>query len=131
MKFAIVTIDYYTKWVKAEPLSEITEARTTSFVWKNIIYRFRIPHSLISDNRTQFDSIGLQKLCSKLGIRKHFSSVAHTQSNGQVEVVNKTIKRNLKRKLEGLKNAWVEELPRLLWAYRTTCRTATRKPHFQ
>ncbi|KAL5551143.1 hypothetical protein UlMin_001319 [Ulmus minor] len=111
LKFAIVPIDYYTKWVEAEPLSKITEAQTTSFVWKNIICRFGIPHSLVSDNGTQFNSVGLQKLCSKLGIRKHFSNVAHPQSNGRVESVNKTIKRNLERKLEGLRNAWVEELP--------------------
>ncbi|KAL5562357.1 hypothetical protein UlMin_032104 [Ulmus minor] len=125
MRFAVVAIDYYTKWVEAEPLSEITEARTTSFVWRNIVCRFGIPHSLVSDNGTQFDSAGLKKLCSKLGIKKHFASVAHPQSNGQVEAVNKTIKRNLERKLEGLKNAWVEELPRVLWAYRTTGRNTT------
>ncbi|KAL5569244.1 hypothetical protein UlMin_025819 [Ulmus minor] len=77
MKFAVVAIDYYTKWVEAEPLSEITEARTTSFVWKNIVCRFGIPHSLVSNNGTQFDSTGLKKLCSELGIKKHFSSVAH------------------------------------------------------
>ncbi|KAL5576540.1 hypothetical protein UlMin_018239 [Ulmus minor] len=57
------------------------------------------------NNGTQFDSAGLKKLCSDLGIKKHFASVAHPQSNGQVEAVNKTIKRNLERKLEGLKNA--------------------------
>ena len=130
MKFAVVAIDYYTKWVEAEPLSEITEARTTSFVWKNIVCRFGIPHSLVSDNGTQFDSAGLKKLCAELGIKKHFASVAHPQSNGQVEAVNKTIKRNLERKLEGLKNAWVEELPRVLWAYRTTSRTATGETPF-
>ena len=95
MKFAIVAIDYYTKWVEAEPLQEITEARTTGFIWRNIICRFGIPHSLVSDNGTQFDSAGLKKLCSDLGIHKHFSSVAHPQSNGQVEAVNKTIKNNL------------------------------------
>ena len=117
MKFIMVAIGYYTKWVEAEPLLEITEARTTSFVWKHIICRFRIPHSLVSDNGTQFDSAGLRKLCSELGIRKNFSSVAHPQSNGQVDAVNKTIKRNLERTLEGLKNAWVEESPRVLWAY--------------
>ena len=65
----------------------------------------------MSNNVTQFDIVGLQKLCSELGIRKHFSSVAHPQFNRQVEAVNKTIKRNMERKLEGLKNAWVEELP--------------------
>ncbi|KAL5542109.1 hypothetical protein UlMin_009819 [Ulmus minor] len=108
MKFAIVAIDYYTKWVEAEPLQEITEARTTGFIWRNIICRFGIPHSLVSDNGTQFDSAGLKKLCLDLGIHKHFSSVAYPQSNGQVEAVNKTIKNNLERKLNGAKgrSAW-------------------------
>ncbi|KAL5549671.1 hypothetical protein UlMin_004902 [Ulmus minor] len=125
-----VAIDYYTKWVEAEPLQEITEARTTGFIWRNIICRFGIPHSLVSDNGTQFDSAGLKKLCLDLGIHKHFSSVAHPQSNGQVEAVNKTIKNNLERKLNGAKGAWVDELPRVLWAYRTTCRTSTNETPF-
>ncbi|KAL5573816.1 hypothetical protein UlMin_023413 [Ulmus minor] len=131
MKFAIVAIDYYTKWVEAEPLSKITKAWTTSFVWRNIVCRFGVPYSLVLDNGTQFDSAGLRKLCSELGIKKHFSSVAHPQSNGQVEAVNKTIKQTLERKLEGLRNTWVEELPRVLWAYRTTSRTATGETRFQ
>ncbi|KAL5559604.1 hypothetical protein UlMin_035815 [Ulmus minor] len=130
MKFTIVAIDYYTKWVEAEPLQEITEARTTGFIWRNIICHFGIPHSLVSDNGTQFDSAGLKKLCLDLGIHKHFSSVAHPQSNGQVEAVNKTIKNNLERKLNEAKGAWVDELPRVLWAYRTTCRTSTNETPF-
>ncbi|KAL5557738.1 hypothetical protein UlMin_033949 [Ulmus minor] len=99
-----------------------------SFLHK--IVRFGIPHSLVLDNGTQFDSAGLKKLCSELGIKKHFSSMAHPQSNGQIEAVNKTIKRNLERKLEGLKNTWVEELPHVLWAYRTTSRTTTGETPF-
>ncbi|KAL5553876.1 hypothetical protein UlMin_041277 [Ulmus minor] len=114
MKFAIVAIDYYTKWVEVEPLQEITEARTTGFIWRNIICHFGIPHSLVSNNGTQFDSATLKKLYSDLGIHKHFSSITHPQSNGQVEAVNKTIKNNLERKLNGAKGAWVDELPRVL-----------------
>ena len=68
MKFAIVVINYYTKWVKAEPLPKAIEARITNFIWKNIICRFSIPHSLVLDNGTQFDLAGLRKLCSDLGI---------------------------------------------------------------
>ncbi|KAL5561410.1 hypothetical protein UlMin_031157 [Ulmus minor] len=98
--------------------------------YRNIICRFGIPHSLVSDNGTQFDSAGLKKICSYLGIRKHFSSVAHPQSNGQVEAVNKTIKNNLEQKLNGAKGAWVDELPQVLWAYRTTCRTSTNETPF-
>ncbi|XP_022889198.1 uncharacterized protein LOC111404653 [Olea europaea var. sylvestris] len=47
---AIVAIDYFTKWVEAEPLAKITEVNTTKFVWKNINCRFGISHSLVSDN---------------------------------------------------------------------------------
>ena len=61
MKFNIVAIDYYMKWIEAELLSEITEARKTNFVWKNIIYQFRIPHLLVSNNSTQFNLAGLRK----------------------------------------------------------------------
>ncbi|KAL5574001.1 hypothetical protein UlMin_023598 [Ulmus minor] len=59
----------------------------------------------VSDNGTQYDSAGLKNLCSDLGIHKHFSNVAHPQSNGQVEAVNKTIKNNLEQKLNGAKSA--------------------------
>ena len=50
VKLLLVAIDYFIKWVKVEALATITEARIRSFVWKNIICRFRIPMMIISDN---------------------------------------------------------------------------------
>lgn len=47
---------------------------------------------------------------------KHFPSPHYSQANGQVEVVNKTIKYTLKRKMDASKGAWVDELPQVLWA---------------
>ena len=40
LRFLIVAIDYFTKWVELEPVTTITEAKVTSFVWKNIICKF-------------------------------------------------------------------------------------------
>ncbi|KAL2526822.1 Rve domain-containing protein [Abeliophyllum distichum] len=40
---AIVAIDYFTKWVEAEPMMKITEANTSKFIWKNIICPVRNP----------------------------------------------------------------------------------------
>ena len=51
--------------------------------------------------------------------------MAHPQINGLVEATNKTIRKLLKKKLQQKKGKWVEELPNVLWAYRTTKRTAT------
>ena len=59
-----------------------------------------------------------------------FLSVARPQANRQVEAINKAIKHNFKMRLEDLKGRWAYELPKVLWAYRTTTRTTTRETLF-
>ena len=56
--------------------------------------------------------------------------VARHQANGQIKAINKTIKRNLKKKLKDLKGRWADELPEVLWSYRTTTRSITRETLF-
>ncbi|CAI9764750.1 unnamed protein product [Fraxinus pennsylvanica] len=80
---------------------------------------------LYKHNGQQFDNKKVGNLCEELDIKKHFSSPHHPQENGQVDVVNKTIKYTLKRKLDASKEDWINELPQVLWAIRTTSRTAT------
>ena len=50
MKFLLIAIDYFTKWVEAEALATITETTVQNFVWKNIVCRVGIPRTIISDN---------------------------------------------------------------------------------
>ena len=50
LKFLIVGIDYFTKWVEAEALATIKEKTIKSFVWRYIICRFGILRVLVSDN---------------------------------------------------------------------------------
>ncbi|XP_024028923.1 uncharacterized protein LOC112093842 [Morus notabilis] len=102
-KFAIVAVDYYTKWAEAKALTMTTEAVCTNFIWNNIVCRFRVPHSIVSDNGRQFNNASTCKFCDSLGIRKDFSAPIHPQSNGQVEVVNKILKYTLKKRLDDLK----------------------------
>ena len=68
--------------------------------------------------------------CAELGIKNYYSSSAHLQSNGQAEVTIRTLKVALKTKLEDLKGNLVEYLPKVLWAYRTTQKAATRETPF-
>ena len=82
LKFLIVAIDYFTKWVEEEPVTTITEAKITNFVWKNIICRFGVPRVIISDNRKQFDNPKFQKIFQDLGVKNHYSSLRHPQANG-------------------------------------------------
>ena len=124
-------IDYFTKWVEAEALATITEKNIRSFVLRCIICRFGIPRVLVSDNGKQFDNDSFRDFCSQLGIRNHYSSPAHPQANGQVEVMNRSLLKIIKTRLEGAKGIWLEELPSVLWAYRTTARTPTKETPFR
>ena len=100
------------------------------FVWKNIVTRFRIPHSLISDNELQFNSKSFRRYCCELGITNKYSTAAYPRGNGQAKNVNKVIVSELKKMLDDAKGRWVEELPHVLWAYRTTPRKSTGETPF-
>ena len=96
LKFLVVGIDYFTKWVEAEALATITEKNIRSFVWRNIIYMYGIPRVLVSDNEKQFNNSACRDFCSELGIKNHYSSPAHPQAYGQVEVTNRFLLKIIK-----------------------------------
>ena len=131
LKFLVVGIDYFTKWVEAEALAIITKKNIWSFVWRNIICRFGIPRVLVSDKGKQFGNSAFRDFCSELGIKNHYSSPAHPQANGQVEVTNQSLLKIIKTRLEGAKGIWPDELPSIMWAYRTTSRTPIRETPFR
>ena len=128
-KYLLVGTDYFTKWVEAEPLANIRDVDAKRFVWKNIVTRFGVPHTLFSDNGLQFDSKTFRGYCGGLGIMNGYSTPAYLQGNEQAEAVNKVIVNGLKKRLDDAKGKWVEELPYVLWTYRTTpCRSTRETP---
>ena len=76
LKFLIVDIDYFIKWVETEALATITKKNVRSFVWRNIICRYKIPRVLVPDNGKQFDNDSFKDFCSQLEIKNHYSSPA-------------------------------------------------------
>ena len=130
VKFLVVAIDYFTKWVEAEPLATISGDKIIKFVWRQIVCRFGLPHTIVTDNGKQFAENPFKKWCQEKCICQRFTSVAHPQANGQTEVTNRTIVHGLKTRLEQSSKSWVDELQSVLWAYRTTERTATKDTPF-
>lgn len=64
-------------------------------------------------------------------IQNHYSSLGHPQANGQTEVTNRSLLKIIKTRLDGVNDAWLEELPNVLWAYHTTIRMPTEETPFQ
>ena len=128
--YLLVDIDYFTKWVETEPLANIKDVNAKRFVWKNIVTRFGIPHTLISDNDLQFDSKAFRRYCFDLVITNRYCTSAYPQGNGQAEAVNKVIVNGLKKRLDDAKGKWVEELSHILWTDQTTPRRSIRETPF-
>ena len=129
-RLVLVAVDYFTKWAKAKALANIRDVDVKKFVWKNIVTRFGVPDSLIFDNGLQFDSKAFCAFCGDLGIKNRYPTPVYSQSNGQAEATNKAIVNELKKRLDGAKGRWAEELPNVLWAYRTTLRRSTKETPF-
>ena len=116
--------------MEVEPLANIRDVVAKKFVWKNIVARFGVPRTFISDNGLQFDNKSFMRYCCELGITNRYSTLAYPQGNGQGETVNKVIVSGLKRRLDDAKGRWVEELSHIVWTYRTMPHRSTRETPF-
>ncbi|CAL8167551.1 unnamed protein product [Prunus armeniaca] len=130
LKFVVVAINYFTKWTEVEVLATVTVAKIEHFVWKTIICWFGLPNAIITNNGKQFNCSRFWHLCSRFNINIFFASSAHPQSNGQVEVINKIIKKTLKKKLGVAKGDWPAILLEALWAINTSYRRSTGETLF-
>nr|XP_009388173.1 PREDICTED: uncharacterized protein LOC103974991 [Musa acuminata subsp. malaccensis] len=76
-RYIVVGVDYFTKWVEAEPLATIIERQVEKFVWKNIVTRFGLSRAIITDNGSQFASTRFREFYANYEIQLKFSSMAH------------------------------------------------------
>ncbi|KAK2997575.1 hypothetical protein RJ639_025731 [Escallonia herrerae] len=87
-----------------------------------VIYEVPDPWNLYVDGSSAVGSSGAGIIL--------ISPEAHPQSNGQTKNMNCSILQGLKKKLDEAKGAWVDELPKVLWAYRTTPHSVTGETPF-
>jgi hypothetical protein len=88
LKYVVVAVEYFSKWIEAKPLATITSAIVQKFFWQNIVCRFGVPKAITVDNGTQFDAETSKEFCDQIGTKFHFASVRHPESNGLVERAN-------------------------------------------
>ncbi|GKC14277.1 reverse transcriptase domain-containing protein [Tanacetum coccineum] len=91
VKFLIVAMDYFTKWIEAKAVATIIGSQVKKFVWDNIVCRFGLPGEIVSDNGRQFSDNPFKDWCEKLNITQRFASVKHLQSNGLVKRANRSL----------------------------------------
>jgi transposase InsO family protein len=130
----LVAIDKFSKWIEVRPLNNIRSEQAVAF-FTNIIHRFGVPNSIITDNGTQFTGRKFLDFCEDHRIRVDWAAVAHPMTNGQVERANDMILQGLKPRIYNDLNKfgrrWMKELPSVVWSLRTTpCRATGFTPFF-
>jgi hypothetical protein len=120
LKYVVVAVEYFSKWIEAKPLATITLATVLKFFWQNIVCRFGVPKAITVDNGTQFDAETFKVFCDQIGTRIHFASVRHLESNGLVERASGIIMTGIMKLIFNQpREKWPDELIKVVWSHNT------------
>jgi transposase InsO family protein len=126
LKYVIVVVEYFSKWIEEKPLATITFAKVQKFFWQNIVCHFGVPKAITVDNGTQFDDETFKDLCDRIGTKIHFASVRHPESNGLVERANGIIMIGIMKLIFNQpRGKWPDELIKVVWSHNTTVSRST------
>ncbi|KAA0065860.1 uncharacterized protein E6C27_scaffold538G00070 [Cucumis melo var. makuwa] len=95
--YILAATDYLSKWAEAIPLREAKKENMANFIRTHIIYRYGIPHRIVTDNGRQFSNSMIDKLCEKFKFKQYKSSLYNAAANGLAEAFNKTFCNLLKK----------------------------------
>jgi hypothetical protein len=126
LKYVVVAVEYFSKWIEVKPLATITLVTIQKFFWQNIVCRFGVPKAITMDNGTQFDAEAFKELCGQIGTKIHFASVRHPESNGLVERANGIIMMGIMKLIFNQpRGKWLDELIKVVWSHNTTASRST------
>jgi transposase InsO family protein len=126
LKYVVVAVEYFSKWIEAKPLATITLVTVQKFFWQNIVCRFGVSKAITVDNGTQFDAETFKDFCDRIGTKIYFASLRHPESNGLVERANDIIMtRIMKLILNQHRGKWLDELIKVVWSHNTTASRST------
>ena len=95
--YILLVVDYVSKWVEAIACPRNDVSIMVGFFQRNILSRFGAPRTIISDEGSHFANKVFAKLMSRYEIRHVMGLAYHPQSNGQVEISNREIKKILEK----------------------------------
>jgi transposase InsO family protein len=129
-KYAMVLIDYFSRYVIVVPLKEKSAAVVVKAIMDKVILVYGRPEKLLSDNGGEFDNELMRQVCEGVGIKKVYTTPYRPQSDGMVERFNRTLLRLLTCYVDSTQMHWDDTLPYVLFAYNTSISSATGEKPF-
>ena len=123
-RFILVVSDLFTKWVEVFSMKD-QQATTIADCILEVIARFSVPKSLLTDKGTNFESALIKHICERLGIKKLRCTSQHPQTDGQTERYNRTLCDCLTQYVNANQSDWDKWLSIVTSAYRTSVHSST------
>ena len=95
-KYALVFIDYYSRWVEVFPVPKADATTTVRLVLLNLVARYGVPAEVICDNGAPFLA-EFHKFCAAKHIKLRHITPGLPRSNGLAERAVQTIKHSLQK----------------------------------
>ena len=120
LKYVVVAVEYFSKWIEAKPLATITSAIVQKFFWQNIVCHFGVPKAITVDNDIQFDAEMFKIFSDQIDTKLHIASVRHPESNGLVERADGIIITGIMKSIFNQpRGKWPDELIKVVWNHNT------------
>jgi hypothetical protein len=105
---------------------QITVEQTANLFFQHVWVHFGLPTSLISDQDTRFLGYFWPRLCRMMDTKLKRSTVFHPQTNGETQVVNRTIVLFLRGYCIKHPKLWYEQIPYVQHAYNRALHSSTQ-----
>lgn len=132
-KYLLTMIDNQTKWPEAVCLKSIETEEICEAIMDNLVTRYGVGLTMVSDRGTQFTSRKFSEMCKKLQIVKWETSAYNPQAN-MVERMHQTLVKNI-RALIFMENAehgnWFKYVPYALASIRHSPTSTTGYSPFE
>ena len=128
----LVVVDRLTKFVHFVPLSHPYTVAKVATLYLHYVFKLHgMPASIMSDRDPMFTSHFWQELMRLQGVQLAMSSAYHSQSDGQTEVVNKSLEHHLRAFAVDRPHSWVDWLPLVEYWFNTNFHTSTKLTPFE
>ena len=120
----IVWIDYFTKWSEAKPIRDKITLTVATFLYE-LMCRHGCFEVQICDQGIEFVNDVCTCLHNLTGVEQRITSQYHSQSNGLVEIQNRTIKNALIKVLNAHPEEWPHIIEGVLFTHRVSQHLST------